>query len=75
MMAGVLLLGEFLQMCAEWTRTVQSEFMQDHIARLVHGKSVSLDMGFFERSNYYDQLHLARSDAGMDRKRPNGGRD
>ncbi len=63
MMAGLLLLAELLQMCAEWTRTVQSEFMQDHIARLVHEKSVSLDMGFFERSDYYDQLHLARSDA------------
>jgi ATP-binding cassette subfamily B protein len=63
MMAGALLLSELLQMCAEWTRTVQSEFLQDHIARLVHAKSVSLDMGFFERSDYYDQLHLARSDA------------
>ena len=63
MMAGLLLLAELLQMCAEWTRTVQSEFLQDHIARLVHEKSVSLDMGFFERSDYYDQLHLARSDA------------
>jgi ATP-binding cassette subfamily B protein len=61
-MAGVLLLSELLQMCAEWTRTVQSEFLQDHIARLVHAKSVSIDMGFFERSDYYDQLHLARSD-------------
>jgi ATP-binding cassette, subfamily B, bacterial len=63
MMAGVLLLSELLQLCAEWIRTVQSEFMQDHIARLVHAKSVSIDMGFFERPDYYDQLHLARSDA------------
>jgi ATP-binding cassette subfamily B protein len=63
MMAAVLLVSEVLQMCAEWTRTVQSEYLQDHIARLVHAKSVSIDMGFFERSDYYDQLHLARSDA------------
>jgi ATP-binding cassette subfamily B protein len=63
MMAGLLLFSELLQMCAEWTRTVQSEYLQDHIARLVHAKSVSIDMGFFERSDYYDQLHLARSDA------------
>lgn len=63
LMAGAFLLTELLQLGAEWTRTVQSEFMQDHIARLVHDKSVSMDMGFFERSDFYDELHRAKSDA------------
>lgn len=63
LMAGIFLLTELLQVCTEWTRTIQSELMQDHIARLVHEKSVSMDIGFFERSDFYDQLHRARADA------------
>ena len=63
LMAGVLLLTEFLQLCSEWIRTTQSELIQDHIARLVHEKSISLDMGFYEMSEFYDHLHRARSDA------------
>ena len=62
-MASVLLLTEFLQLCAEWVRTIQSELIQDHIAGLVHQKSVELDMGFYEMSHFYDHLHRARADA------------
>lgn len=62
-MAGVLLLVEVLQLCAEWIRATQSELIQDHIARLVHEKCVSVDMGFYEMSAFYDHLHRARADA------------
>jgi ATP-binding cassette subfamily B protein len=62
-MAGVLLVSELLQLCAEWVRALQSELVQDHIAHLVQAKSVSLDMGFYEMSDFYDQLHRARADA------------
>lgn len=63
LIAGVLLVTELLQLCTEWTRTIQSELLQDHIARLVHDKSVSMDIGFFEKSEFYDHLHRARADA------------
>ena len=63
LMAAVLLLTEILQICAEWVRNVQSELIQDHLARLVHEKSMSADMGFFEMSAFYDHLHRARTDA------------
>ncbi|MGH9254311.1 MAG: ABC transporter ATP-binding protein [Vicinamibacterales bacterium] len=62
-MGGVLLLTEFLRLCAEWVRTIQSERVQDYIAQLVHAKSGSLDMGFFELSDFYDHLHRARNEA------------
>ena len=63
LMAGVLLLTSLLQLASEWIRTIQSELIQDHIARLVHEKAVAVDMGFYEMSEFYDRLHRARGDA------------
>ena len=63
LMAAVLLIAEVLQLFSEWVRTIQSEQIQDHIAQLVHEKSMSADMGFFEMSAFYDHLHRARTDA------------
>jgi ATP-binding cassette subfamily B protein len=63
LMAAVLLLTESLQICAEWVRNNQSELIQDRLSQLVHEKSMSADMGFFEMSAFYDHLHRARTDA------------
>jgi ATP-binding cassette subfamily B protein len=63
LMVGILLLTEVLQLSSEWIRATQSELIQDHIARLVHDKCVSVDMGFYEMSSFYDHLHRARTDA------------
>lgn len=62
-MAGLLLLAELLQSAVDWTRTAQSEHVQDHIVDLVHEKSVSVDLAFYESSEYYDRLYQARGDA------------
>ncbi len=63
LMAGVLLLTEFLRSAIEWVRTAQSELVQDHISALVHEKSIAVDLAFYESSDYYDHLNRARSDA------------
>jgi ATP-binding cassette subfamily B protein len=63
LMIATLVLTEVLQLCAEWVRATQSELIQDHIARLVQQKCVSVDMGFYEMSTFYDRLHRARADA------------
>lgn len=63
LMAGVLLLTEFLRSGSEWIRTAQSELVQDHISALIHKKSVAVDLAFYESSEYYDRLNRARSDA------------
>jgi ATP-binding cassette subfamily B protein len=63
LMASILILTEFFQVCTEWIRTTQSELIQDYIARLVHEKSISVDMGFYEMADFYDGLHRARNDA------------
>ena len=48
----------------DWVRTVQAEYVQDHISALVHAKSVAVDLAFYESPEYYDHLHRARDDAG-----------
>jgi ATP-binding cassette, subfamily B, bacterial len=63
LMAGVLLLTQLVSNAIEWIRTAQAEFVKDYISNLVHAKSVSLDLAFYESSEFYDRLNLARSDA------------
>ena len=63
MIGGVLLLMEVVRHTINWVRTVQAELLQDHIAALIHEKSVTADLAFYELSDYYDHLHRARAEA------------
>ena len=60
---AVLLLMEVVRNAINWVRTVQAELLQDHITALIHEKSVSADLAFYELSDYYDHLHRARVEA------------
>ena len=60
---GILLLTELLKVCLEWIGAVQSELIQDHITDLVHAKSASADLAFYETPDFYDHLYRARGDA------------
>jgi ATP-binding cassette subfamily B protein len=63
LVGGVLLLMEVVRNAINWVRTVQAELLQDHITSLIHEKSVSVDLAFYELSDYYDHLHRARREA------------
>jgi ATP-binding cassette subfamily B protein len=63
MMAGILLLGELSQGFLEWVRSAQSEYIRDYVAALIHEKSASVDLAFYESPEYYDHLHRAQSEA------------
>ena len=63
LLGGVLLLMEVVRNAINWVRTVQAELLQDHITSLIHEKSVSADLAFYELSDYYDHLHRARAEA------------
>src|SRR6266566_6051685 len=58
---GILLLTELLKVCLDWIGAVQSELVQDHITDLVHAKSASVDLAFYETPDFYDHLYRARS--------------
>ena len=63
-LAGLTLFAEAVRTAIGWIRTVQAELMQDHINDLIHAKSVSADLAFYEFPDYYDHLHRARAEAG-----------
>ncbi|HXQ74767.1 MAG TPA: ABC transporter ATP-binding protein [Pyrinomonadaceae bacterium] len=63
LLGGVLLLMEVVRNAINWVREVQAELLQDHITSLVHKKSVTVDLAFYELSDYYDHLHRARVEA------------
>jgi ATP-binding cassette subfamily B protein len=63
LMAGVLLLTEFLQSAIEWIRATQAELVQDYISALIHEKSVAVDLAYYESPEYYDRLDRARDEA------------
>jgi ATP-binding cassette subfamily B protein len=62
-LGGVLLLMEVVRNAINWVRTVQAELLQDHITALIHEKSVTVDLAFYELADYYDDLHRARTEA------------
>ena len=62
-LAGLMLLLEVVHSAIGWIRTVQAELLKDHISGLIHAKSASMDLAFYEFPDYYDHLHRARSEA------------
>ena len=63
LLGGILLLIEVVRGGINWVRTVQAELLQDHITSLIHERSVTADLAFYELSDYYDHLHRARAEA------------
>ena len=63
LMGVLLLLAEILRSVGTWVRTAQAELVKDHIHRLIHDQALQLDMAFYDRTEYYNQLHRARVDA------------
>jgi ATP-binding cassette subfamily B protein len=63
LMICVTLLTELLESATEWIRSAQSEFIRDHISALVHEKSASMDIAFYESAEYHDHLFRVRDEA------------
>ncbi len=63
LMAGIMLLSELLSSTTRWVGTIQAELVRDYIDSLIHEKSTSVDMAFYDSPDYYDYLHRARDEA------------
>jgi len=63
LMALVLLLQQVTKAVNGWVQTAQSEHVEDHIQKLIHDQAGSLDLAFYESSDYYDTLNQASSKA------------
>ena len=62
-MAGaVALVTVFFQQVAGWIHEAQSLCVTDHVFDLLHEKSVSVDLEYYENPEYLDTLHRAQQE-------------
>jgi ATP-binding cassette subfamily B protein len=48
----------------EYVAETQSSVVTDYVTRMVHDKSLSLDLAYYENPAYYDTLHRAQQEGG-----------
>lgn len=63
LLACVIILSVFCQTASDWVRTLLSERISDHVTGLIHDKSTSIDMAYYDFAEFYDHLHRAKSEA------------
>ena len=64
LLIGLLMVSsELIRIALQWISTAKSELVQDHISDLLHAKAASIDLAFFESSDFYDRLYRVRFDA------------
>lgn len=59
----VELLSILIQSASSIVSEFQSTLVSDHLQDLIHGKSVAIDLEYYERSKYYDILHRAQEES------------
>src|SRR5258708_129202 len=59
LMVGVMIAQRVLGGLSDWVNTAQAQVVEDHIKGLIHKKSASIDYGFFESPEYFDQYYQA----------------
>lgn len=62
LVGAVALVGALLQSLSTLIGEAQGERLTDHVQELIHGRSVALDLTYFETPEYYDDLHRAQSE-------------
>jgi len=63
-LAGVIyLLSNIIKNIEQWLRTIQTQFLADHMHDVVHRKSIEVDLQYYEDSYYHDTLHRAQQEA------------
>ncbi len=63
LMVGVMVAQRVLGGLSDWVNTAQAQMVEDHVKALIHEKSASIDYGFFESPEYFDQYHQASTQA------------
>ncbi len=61
--AVLWVVAQFVSSALSWVRTVQAEYVQDEVHRLIHVQALRLDLAFFDDPDSYDQLYRAQVDA------------
>ena len=60
--AAVALFAACCRSLTEIVREAQTQVVTDHVADVIHGKSVAVDLEYYEDPKYYDTLHRAQEE-------------
>src|SRR5438552_3156991 len=63
LLAVVVTTQALVRAAAAWLCHLQTELLQDHINQLIHEKSVTVGMAFYDFTEFFDHLHRAREEA------------
>src|SRR5512140_3827202 len=63
LLGGVALASSLCRSVAGLVSEAQSQAATDHVADLLHEKSIAVDLAYYENSKYYDTLHQAQREA------------
>ena len=61
--AAVALFAACCRSLTEIVKEAQTQMVTDHVADVIHGKSVAVDLESYEDPKYYDTLHRAQQEA------------
>ena len=61
--AAVVLFAACCRSLTEIVKEAQTQVVTDHVADVIHGKSVAVDLEYYEDPKYYDTLHRAQQEA------------
>ena len=63
LLGAATLATTFCRAVAAYVNEAQSQAATDHVADLLHAKSIEVDLAYYENSKYYDTLHQAQREA------------
>lgn len=63
LMGGAALIVAACRPLASYVNEAQSQAVTDHVQSLLHAKSVSIDLAYYETPRYYDKLYRAQQEA------------
>jgi ATP-binding cassette, subfamily B, bacterial len=61
--AAVALFAAGCRSLTDIVKEAQTQVITDHVADVIHGKSVAVDLEYYEDPKYYDTLHRAQQEA------------
>ncbi len=59
---AVMLFQAGVQHLASYTEEIQVTLVSNHVVNLIHEKSISLDLSYYENPEFYDTLHRAQQE-------------
>jgi len=60
----IFLIGSLVKIVNQYTEEILQQKLIDFISRLIHDKSIELDLAYYDNPEYHDTFHRAQQEAG-----------